>query len=241
MAFCTSCGSKMDDGARFCPSCGAHVPGVAAPSQPVSAAAAPSVQPTSPAIASASYPPQPATVQPVGVQPVASPGGGSGVIKIILIIVVIFVGLGILAAGGLFWAAHKVKQAIRIQQNGESSTVQIPGMSASSNADAKKVARDLGVDVYPGAKALEGASSVTLGSMTVGTAQFETSDPIDKVQQFYTARFPRSQLNTADENSQTLLAMTDKGMLTIVLEREGDRTKINISRTGGKGASGDSQ
>jgi hypothetical protein len=191
-----------------------------------------------------SYAAQPAGVQPVGLQPVKGSGSGGGLIKVLLIVFVILVGLGLLSAAGLFWAAHKVKNAIRVEENGKSSKVQLPGFSASSNTDPNQVARELGVDVYPGAKGLDGASSVTIGSLKVGNVEFETSDPMDKVQRFYKARFPRSDVNVSDENSATIVALTGKEMVTITLDRRGEMTRINISRTAGQNRadrSGESQ
>ncbi|HET8666627.1 MAG TPA: zinc ribbon domain-containing protein [Terriglobales bacterium] len=236
MAFCTSCGSTMDQGAKFCPACGTQVPAVATakPASPAGAAAA----------AAPSYPAQSYGVQPVGVQPVKGSGSGGGIVKVLLIVFVIVLGLAVLSAAGLFWAAHKVKNAIRVEQSGNSASVQLPGFKATSNTDALKVAQELGVDVYPGASALEGASSVTMGNMIVGNVEFETGDPIDKVEQFYKARFPRSQISTSNEDTSTLVTMTGKGLITITLDRNGSKTHINIARTLGKehaGSAGDSE
>lgn len=240
MAFCTICGSKMNDDSRFCPSCGAQsAEGLPAQSgQSVGAHSATAATPaqivSTPVVGSA-----PAT--PVGgVQPVKGSGGG-GVLKIVLIVFVILVGLGLLSAAGIFWAAYKVKNAIRVEQSGDSATVQTPWGKVSSNQDAMKVAQDLGVDVYPGAKPLEGASAVTIGNLAVGTVEFETTDPMDKVESFYKMRFPNSTIDVADENSHTLAMMTPKGMTNVVLERSGSRTKITITRTGGDKAPHESE
>jgi len=226
MAFCTSCGSKMEDGAKFCPACGGAV-AVPAPTN-AAAKSAPAATATAP-----SYATQSAAIQPV------KGGGGGGVIKVLLIVVAIIVGLGILSAAGAIWMAHKVKNAVRVEQSGHSSRVDLPGFSATSNSDPIHVARELGVDVYPGAKALEGASSVRMGSLMVGNVQFETADPVNKVEQFYRMRFPRSQVNVSDENSATLVTTTGKGIVTITMNREGDATRIEISRTAGAERSGE--
>lgn len=226
MAFCTNCGSKMNDDSRFCPSCGAQAPEALASTTVQSAA--------SQASAAAS----PAQVTPVSV-PAASggsvqavKGGGSGgLLKVVVIVLVVFVGLGLLSLAGIFWAAYKVKNSVKVEQRGNTATVQTPWGTVSSNQDPMKIAHDLGIDVYPGAKPLEGASAVTLGNLAVGTVEFETPDPMDKVESFYKRRFPNSTIDVADENSHTLAMMTNKGMVNVILERSGSMTKISISRT----------
>lgn len=229
MAFCTNCGSKMNDDSRFCPSCGAQSPEVPASRSSQSSPASEHATAATPAQTAGTW----ASSSPTGgtVQSVKG-GDGGGLVKVILIVLVVLVGLGLLSAAGIFWAAYKVKKSVRIEQSGDSATVQTPWGSVSSNQDPMKVAQDLGIDVYPGAKPLEGASAVTVGNLAVGAVEFETADPMDKVEQFYRARFPNSTIDVADENSHTLAMMTNKGMINVILERTGSGTKINISRTG---------
>lgn len=228
MAFCTNCGTSLDESAKFCTVCGAKVADEVSPQAP------PEIQ----GAGSAASAPTPAPAQRITpVQPVAA-GTGGGALKIILIVLVVIVALGlILTVAGILGVRHFVRN-VHVQQQGERARVEMPGMTVTSNDDAVKVARDLGVEVYPGARPLKGASAVTLGNLTVGTAQFETSDPIDRVEQFYRARFPHSNINTSDENSRVILATTNRGMINIVLERKGSTTNINISRTGGHGTRG---
>jgi uncharacterized membrane protein YvbJ len=67
MAFCNSCGVSLDPGTKFCNKCGAAVSSAPAASAVVAAGPAP------------------------------TQGGGSGVLKVILIVVGVFVILGVLA------------------------------------------------------------------------------------------------------------------------------------------------
>jgi hypothetical protein len=171
---------------------------------------------------------------------VARSGGGSTA-KVVVIVLAVIVGLAALAFGGLFWAGYKLKHAIRVQQSGEHASVSTPWGNVTSNEDPAKLAKDIGVDVYPGAKPLPGASTVNFGGGGVASVQFESDDPIEKIGKFYAARFPNSTINTADENQQTIIAPTNEGMVTIVLQKQGNGTKIAISRVGGKDRSTGSQ
>ena len=94
MAFCQNCGSPLGAGASFCTRCGAPAATFPAPPGP-----------------SPQAPPGPSVTGPThGAAPMPAKGGGIG--KILLIVGGAFVFLGLLVAGGLFFAAYKVKQKV---------------------------------------------------------------------------------------------------------------------------------
>jgi hypothetical protein len=84
--FCGNCGFPLGANSAFCPQCGTRQSGVAAPTSS-------------------------AQVQPVAGAPVVRPKSGSG-FKIIVIVLICFLGAGLFAIGALFYAAHRVKQAV---------------------------------------------------------------------------------------------------------------------------------
>jgi zinc-ribbon domain len=241
MAFCTGCGSQIENAAKFCPACGTRVPDAVAPgtqSGSRESSFGGGAAATTTATSTATTPAATATAPSLGnrVQPVAAPSGGGSALKIIIIIAVVIVGLALLAFAGLFWATYKVKKAIRVEQNGDNATVSTPWGKVSSNQDSAQVAKELGVDVYPGAKPLPGASAVTFAGGAVGSAEFQSDDSIEKVGKFYSSRYPKSTVNSQDENNQTIMASTNKGMITIVLVKQDGGTKISLSRIGGRSA-----
>jgi hypothetical protein len=196
-------------------------------SQPAAAAVSPAP------VVQAPTPAQVSAVQPV--QPVAGKSGG-GAVKIILIVVAILVFFAILVAGVVGYLAYKAKKAIQV--TGDGTTVTTPwGNISASDSDGAKIAQDLGVEVYPGAKALEGASMASFGNVSFGGAEFETSDPIDKVEAFYKSRFPKSTMSASTETDRTLMVVTDKGWVTVVLEPTDNGTKIRIAKTTATGES----
>jgi hypothetical protein len=86
--FCSSCGSPLADGTRFCEKCGAAVTG-----QPVAARAA--------------------MAGPPSVRPVPGPGtpqGSNTAVKIIIAILAVIMFFVLLLAGGCFYVAYRVKQ-----------------------------------------------------------------------------------------------------------------------------------
>ena len=213
MAFCTSCGATLDPGARACSRCGATVAGVMA-GQSIS---------TSPQGTAAG-----STAQTV-------PAAGSGsALKIILIIVAVLVGLFLLAGIAVSWGVWRVAHNTRIHSDKNGARVETPFGTVESSNDSAQAIRDLGVDPYPGAKVLPGGASVNFGGMRTASAEFETSDSLDKVDAFYRQRYPNANVNVSDENQHTILIGTpDKRMITINIEPRGDVTHIQISNIRG--------
>src|SRR5919198_1815628 len=102
MAFCNSCGATLDAGTKFCNKCGTAVPAASAP-----AASTPA-----------------ATTTP------AQGGGGSNVLKIVLIVVAVLGGLGIIGAVTTTYIAHrayvKFKENAHIEEKNGKVKVESP-------------------------------------------------------------------------------------------------------------------
>lgn len=196
--FCTKCGAPLNDDLAFCTKCGTPV-GAAAPATPP--AQAPYVPPVSNAPAaytppvgaytppaSASAPPGAAYTPPAAY---ASPGtatpqkSSSSALKIILIIVAVFVGLGILSVAGIMFGIYRVSKAVHVSDNGKGVELTVPGAGTFSAGDTPVSASDLGVDTYPGASQQKGALKINTPKGTMVTVVFETSDSADKVIDYY--------------------------------------------------------
>ena len=213
MAFCNSCGATLNAGTKFCNKCGAVVP----------------AGPVAPSMSSAPPPPaQPST-------------GGSSALKIILIVIAIIVGLGILSVGAFSFFVYRVAKSARdkvhITQEGDQVKIDSPFGTLSAN-DPEQAAKDLGVDVYPGAQAQKnGNASITFGNIHTTSATFQSSDSLDKVCAFYKAKFPNAMSTSSDQNRCNIVSSDQKNMITINLEASGDTTKIQITNVTKKSAS----
>ena len=222
MAFCTNCGSTMDSNSHFCTKCGKAVSTTPAGTAAVGTAPAQTYTP-------------PAQTYTPGTP--APSGGGSNVLKIVLIVLGIFVFLGILSTAGMIYAAHKIKNRIRSSvyatENGRNTTVDTPfGRATTSHSDARTVAHQMGVDVYPGAQGGE-SSTAQFGNMTTATIKLTTSDSVEKVASFYKSRFPNAMMTSNDNGKFTLVGSDKEGTLTITAEPAGDQTRIEIAKVGG--------
>ena len=202
MAFCNSCGTSLDPGTKFCNKCGAAVSSAPAASVVAAPAAAPA--PTQ--------------------------GGGSGVLKVILIVVGVFVILGVLAVSTVAFIGWRVARNMHVKQEGNHVKVDTPFGSVETSKSPEDIARDLGVDVYPGAVAeRNGSATATFGSMRTASAVFKSSDSVDQVSTFYKAKFPNAMVTTSDQNRCKIIAQDQKNMTTIDIQADDGQTKIQIT------------
>ncbi len=208
MAFCNSCGATLSEGTKFCSKCGAPVTGASAATAP-------------PPIAPA---PAPST-------------GSSSALKIILIIVGVIVLIGILGVASLSFFAYRIAKHSKVSQNGESVKVETPFGTVESSKDPEQAAKDLGIDIYPGAVVQKnGSASATFGNIKTVTAFFESDDAADKVCSFYKEKLPGANVTTSDQDRCTLVANMPPNMVTINVESHGSGSKFQISSVNRKSA-----
>jgi zinc ribbon protein len=203
MAFCNSCGVSLDPGTKFCNKCGAAVS--AATPGAVAASAAGTPAPTQ--------------------------GGGSGVLKVILIVVGVFVILGVLAVSTVAFIGWRVARNMHVKQEGNHVKIDSPFGSMETSRNPEDIARDLGVDVYPGAQAeRNGSATATFAGIKTASAVFKSSDSVDQVSAFYKAKLPNAMVTTSDQNRCTIIAQDQKNMTTINIQPDDGQTKIQITR-----------
>ena len=208
MAFCTNCGASMDPSAQFCPKCG----------KPVAATSA----------GAAATGTAPAHVY------AAPPAGGTNWGKVLLIVGGVLCVLFVLSIFGIVAAIHHARRLhTRTFTSPDGNTVvETPfGNVSTSKGDARAVAHQIGVDVYPGA--VGGESSVAqFGKMNTATLKFTTTDSLDKVIAFYKSRFPNG--TVVEGNNKFNLIDTDKdGTITLNAEDMNPGTKITIAKVSG--------
>ena len=213
MAFCNSCGATLDGGAKFCTKCGTTQPG------------APSAAPVF-----------------TGTTPASTQKSGSA-LKIILIVVALVVGLGILGIAAVSFIGYRIASHSRVHNENGNVRVETPFGSVNTTTDPDEAARNLGVELYPGAEVVKGTTSnLTMGAMQTATADFETSDPVSTVAEFYKSKVPNANVVSSTGDRYAIVSTDKKNMLSINIEPKNGRTRIHISRISGKlvGGSSDS-
>ena len=119
--------------------------------------------------------------------------------------------------------------------------VETPFGNLETTKDPQDAARNLGVDLYPGAQVMkEGSVSMTFGNVHTAALTFETSDSIDKVCSFYKPKFPNATVVSSDDNQCNIVSNDQKNMITINAKIENGKTKIVISNVNRKADGGGS-
>jgi len=208
MAFCNSCGESLATGAKFCAKCGASQPAGA------SSSSVPVATPTA--------------------APATQPQGGNAV-KIILIIVAIFVGLGILGAGMAAFVGWRIAHHTRVTEKNGNVRVESPFGTVESTSNPDEVAKNLGVEIYPGATLQkDDAANINVAGMHTVSAQFETTDSADKVGEFYKSKYPNANVSVGDQGHYTIVSTDQKNLITINIEPSDGKTLIHIASVSGK-------
>jgi len=163
----------------------------------------------------------------------------SDAIKVILIVVAIVVGLSILGIGTATFIGWRVARHARVEQNGGKVRVETPFGTVESNDNSDEAARNLGIDIYPGARARKSsAANVTMGAMHTVAAEFETDDPPERVADFYKKRLPHANIAVSDEKQYTIISHDKKNMFTINIEPQDGKTLIHIANISGNAVAG---
>jgi hypothetical protein len=165
------------------------------------------------------YPPQPyPPAQYPPPYPVAypPPKKGPSALKIVLIIVAIFVGLGIVGVGVAVYGVYRLAKSGNLQTSTQPVT-----------------ASDLGVALYPGAEQKANVRMTVLGK-SILTATFLTSDAKDQVVAFYqNALGPQAQVATILNETQFTLNTGAGGSVTVKISSgmglESGKTQIVIA------------
>jgi hypothetical protein len=204
MAFCNSCGATLTEGTQFCTKCGAAVGG---------------------------NPSDMSTARPVETPLPAPPPskGSSSALRIILLIVGAVVLISILGMVTCGIVLHRAMKNARFSRSGDNVKVETPFGSMETSQDTDKIAKDLGIDIYPGAEMQKaGSASVTFGSRHTVTGTFESSDSADKVCTFYRSKFPSANVTSSNEGRCSIISSAPPNMVTISIEPRGDGAKFVI-------------
>jgi hypothetical protein len=151
--------------------------------------------------------------------------------------------MGILGVASLGIFGWRMAHRAHIRQDGDNVKVDTPFGSVETTKDPGEAARNLGVDLYPGADIEKnGSATASFGNMRTASLTSETSDSVEKVSEFYKAKYPNAMVSTSDANRCTIISNEHGSMVTINIEARGDKTKIqvtNVHKSSGNSSSSD--
>ena len=164
---------------------------------------------------------------------IARQNTGRNAVSIVLIVLVVVIALGVLATIGTVFALKKMARKVRVEAGPNSAVVTTPFGSVTAD-DPAAVAKQLGVDLYPGARAIKGSAAVGFGGMQVAAGKFESDASPEKILEFYQRRYPKAAFRVVGADNSMVFS-TDQGMITIKVHSRGDGSLIEIARVGGNG------
>ena len=92
---------------------------------------------------------------------------------------------------------HRIAKCAHVTQDGDHVKVESPFGTMETSNDPAQVAKDLGIDIYPGAQLQKnGTATVTFGSIHTVTASFKSSDSLDKSAAFTKPSFANAMVTT---------------------------------------------
>jgi hypothetical protein len=172
-----------------------------------------------------------AVVPAVGATPssVAVPAKSGNTLKIVLIVLAVFVGLGILGAGAFGYFVWRVAHAVHVAGSGSDVTIHTPGGTLTANTTQTYSASDLGTDIYPGAESGKGGMRMSMPTGTMVSAVYFTGDSKDQVLAFYKDKFG-SDASVFDSADGTVLTV-NKGQKESVVVTITKGTSNNEGKT----------
>jgi hypothetical protein len=228
--FCGKCGTAIQPGSKFCGSCGALSPQLPVPAAPAPPQPSPHWTP----------PAQAGPGQPMAAPPPVKSGGALKVVLIILAGFVVLVVIVVVAAGLFIRKTVLDNVSVKEGPGGKAEvSINTPGGQINLNAKTEITEEKLGVPIYPGAQAIEGAGTLTFTGAdskggSIGGAAFTTSDSLEKVVDFYKSRLG-NKVNVFEATSQgkhsvVLNVSAQNAWRTITVEDEGNGvTKIAVA------------
>ena len=157
-----------------------------------------------------------AAIAPAAQPGVAPPKSDSSALKIVLIVIAVFVGLGILGAGAFGFFVWRVAHSIHVSGSGNQVTLDTSQGSFSANSTESFSSSDLGTDIYPGAQAGKGSMRMSLPTGTMVSAVYLTSDSKDQVLAFYKSRFG-SNASSYDTPNGSVLTLNKSQQESVVV------------------------
>ena len=167
------------------------------------------------------------TPVPAATQPAQSSSG----LKIVLIVVGVLVALFIVGVAGTAFVGWRIAKSTHVRQDGNNVKVETPFGTVESTDNPSEAAKSLEVDMYPGAELVKGTTvDMTIAGTHTSAADFETSDPVAKVAEFYKSKYPGANIVSSNGDQFSLVAGDKNNLVTINVEPQEGKTRIHMAR-----------
>jgi hypothetical protein len=156
---------------------------------------------------------------------------GSSALKIILIVVAVIVGLGILGIGTASYFVYRVAHNSHVTQRNGDVKIDSPFGTIESSSDPTAMAKDIGLDPYPGSEPMKnGSSSVSFGNIHTVAMQMTTDDPPSQVADYYKSKLSNISYSTGQGDNYSMMAGGKDDATTVSISVVMGKTHIVVSR-----------
>lgn len=175
---------------------------------------------------------------PAGQVPAGAPQSG-GMLKIILIIIGVFVGLGVLSGAAVVFGLWRISKNVHVDRANGGVTITTPqGTITAGQTPVQVTEEEVGAPLYPGAETAEGSYKVSGGDGSMGsTYAFKTSDSVQQVTAFYRDKFgPKASVFESREGAMIASKQSEQESFVVNVSRDAKDGKTSIIITHGVSA-----
>ncbi len=165
--------------------------------------------------------------------PIATPPKQNNTMKIVLIVLAVFVGVGLIVASVAGFAIWRVAKAFHRDAKTGTVTVDTPNGPITAVSNGAVTEADLGVPIYPGAVQAKGTWRLNSPTGPTVQAHFLTPDSKDQVVAFYTDKLGSGAVTTSSAQSalMTWNKSNQESVMLSIVQRPGQndgKTQIVI-------------
>jgi len=170
-----------------------------------------------------------------GQVPAGAPQSG-GALKIILIIVGVFVGLGVLSVAALMFGVWRFSKNVHVDRANGGVTITTPqGQITTQQAPTHATEEEVGAPLYPGAETAQGSYKVSGGDGSMGAAySFKTDDSVQQVVAFYRDKFgPQATVMESPQGAMIASKRSERESFVVNVARDAKDGRTTIMITHG--------
>jgi zinc-ribbon domain len=180
-------------------------------------------------------------VPSTGASPGTPPPASGNTLKLVLIVFGVIVALGVIGLATVAFVGMRIARHTRVETKDGKVRVESPFGTVVTTTNPDEVARNLGVDLYPGARIKQNnAANVDVGGIHTVAAELESDDPPDKVADFYKSKLANANVTMNGEGHYSIVSKDKKSLITINIEPQDGKTLIHIANVSGKNMTGGS-
>ena len=160
----------------------------------------------------------------------APPRADGGALRVLLIIIAVVIAVVIVSIAISGYVGFRAMRHAKVISTPSGTKISSAMGNIETTRDVSKFAQESGVEVYPGSTLVDQAANVRTGDVETIAGNFESTDPADKVAEFYKSRYPGATMQD-DDGKHSIVSNGPDGTVTIAIAPTAQgKTHIAIAR-----------